>query len=740
MNLPPSNSDKPSSSFEQLHPIVQKWIWTQQWKKMHSIQEKSIPVILEAKHDVIIMAGTAGGKTEAAFLPICSSLIHNPSTTSIQVLCISPLKALINDQHDRLETMFNLAEIAVTKWHGDAPQSAKIKLLQHPNGVLLITPESLEALFVNHGLAINSLFNQLKYVVIDELHAFIGNVRGKQLQSLLCRLEKALMKRIPRIALSATIGNVEAAKEFLRNSDKKNVKIISSTDEHSEIRLLIKGYLDKAITEESNTKEITYREMCKDIYNTLRGTTNLVFANNRRDVEIVSSTLIEMSEDKKVPNEFYPHHGSLAVESRSDAEMRLKENSIPTTVIATSTLELGIDIGRVNSIAQIGAPTSVTSMRQRLGRSGRRDGIATMRIFIHENELNSKSTLLDRLRLELIHSIAMVNLLLEQWYEPPQLGIYDFSTLVQQTLSYICQKGGSKANKIFDILCKDGAFSNIDQVMFMDFLRSIGKNNLIEQAPNSEIMLGHLGEKITSDFHFYAAFQSPIEYRLIANGQTIGVLPILYPLLPENFIIFSGRKWQIVDVNDLKKVVFLMPSKGGRVPPFGGHGSLIHSKVREECKKILMSNYVPSYLDKTAKEMLLEARKEFASSNLLENVLKQEGNNVLLFTWEGDLIVNTLSLQMNLDNIKNSHWHGIIEIENSRISDIVNYLYTLNKKGLYSISELLGIVANKKLEKYDSYVSDKCNELDYSSKMIDINATIFWLNQYLTTQRSKPKS
>ena len=161
------------SSFELLHDIVRRWVWTKGWSCLNEIQEKSIPLILEGKSDVIVSAPTAAGKTEAVFLPIITRLIEEQSI-GYHVLYISPLKALINDQYERLLDMTSNTDVRVTAWHGDIAQSRKYKSLQSPSGILLITPESLESLFVNRYEYLQSAFGNLKYIVIDELHSFIG--------------------------------------------------------------------------------------------------------------------------------------------------------------------------------------------------------------------------------------------------------------------------------------------------------------------------------------------------------------------------------------------------------------------------------------------------------------------------------------------------------------------------------------------------------------------------------------
>jgi ATP-dependent helicase Lhr and Lhr-like helicase len=238
-------SSSESASFRLLDERIQRWIWTAGWTELRDAQERAIPLILDGKDDVIIAASTASGKTEAAFLPILTRLA-TPSGSPGLAIYVSPLKALINDQWRRLEGLAETLEIPVTPWHGDIGQQRKARFLKNPAGCLLITPESLEALLVRHGHGLAGLLIDLRYVVIDELHAFIGTERGKQLQSLLHRIEKAVGRPVCSIGLSATLGNMAGAAEFLRPDGRCKVTLVSSEEAGQELKVLIKGVQETA--------------------------------------------------------------------------------------------------------------------------------------------------------------------------------------------------------------------------------------------------------------------------------------------------------------------------------------------------------------------------------------------------------------------------------------------------------------------------------------------------------------
>ena len=499
MSSLPSNSE--TASFGLLDERIQRWIWSQGWTSLRAVQELAIPPLLSGTSDVILAAATSAGKTEAAFYPLLTRLLKS-DVPSGYILSISPLKALINDQTQRLTQLCELLDLPVLGWHGDVSASRKQKFLKEMSGILIITPESLEALFVNKGTTIPALAKAVQCVVIDELHSFIGTERGKQVQSLLHRLEIAADRRMPRVGLSATLGDKSIAAEYLRSGEGSKVLTIDAADEGYELKLIVKGYSDDWVIPqkpEPATEELEAPEESIDttedeqsgsaslaiadyLYRHLRGSNNLVFPNSRSKVEYYADRLRRRCEIESVPNEFWPHHGSLSRELREESEAALKSGETSATAICTTTLELGIDIGNIRSVVQIGPPPSVASLRQRLGRSGRRAGeSAILRCFAVERKLTSKSNFSDRIREGLVQTIAMVRLLLSRWVEPPRPEALHASTLVQQILSVIAQKGGASATELWATLVRSGIFDQVGSSDFSALLHTLGVRDLITQ-------------------------------------------------------------------------------------------------------------------------------------------------------------------------------------------------------------------------------------------------------------------
>lgn len=654
MNLPASNSS--SASFELLDDRIKRWLWNEGWTELRDVQEKAIPALIHADQDVVIAAATAAGKTEAAFLPIFSNVLNQETIGS--VLYISPLKALINDQWGRLDRLCELLDMPVVAWHGDVSSSKKHQFLKKPQGVLLITPESVEALFVRRGTLVSGLLSNLRYIVIDELHSFIGTERGKQLQSLLHRIDLAVQRIAPRVGLSATLGDMKLAAQFLRPEAVKDITLIVADSAQQELKILLKGYIQSAdipLTEADkaeNTSPHAARQVAEHLYQVLRGSNNLVFPNSRQKVEEYTDALRRMCEKDGVPNQFWAHHGSLSKEYREDTEFALKDKSISATAICTSTLELGIDIGHVKSICQIGPPPSVASLRQRLGRSGRRKGeAAILRSYCIENALNPDSSLSDAIREGLVQTIAMINLLLRGWFEPPRVNGLHYSTLVQQMLSIIAQQGGSTAAELWQILVSQGPFSGVQRQDFLALLRHMGEKQLLMQDSTGLLLHGEKGEKLVNHYEFFAAFASTEEFRLVTEGKALGSLPITHILVPGQFLIFAGRRWRVLDVDLDKKTILVKADKGGSPPYFESAGAWVHDQVRQEMREILRSNEPIRFLDATAAALLAEARKHYWQANLERLTLFQNGKDVVLMTWCGDSINEALVMLLNNQRI-----------------------------------------------------------------------------------------
>ena len=635
------------SAFDKLARPVQKWIRSQGWSELRQIQVDAVHVIADSEDDLIISASTASGKTEAAFLPLVSQVLNEPAeATGFDILYVGPLKALITDQAMRLGDMCSAAELPAVPWHGDISQSLKGKAMKAPKGILLITPESLEAMFIRRWLEVPRLFRATRAVVIDELHSVLDSERGIHVRSLLTRLEFALKRRIRRVGLSATLGDMKMACAYLRQEEPDAVRLIEGQDD-SELRLQLRGYVEGIKDDDAPSAAAGVTE---HLFAKLRGSDNLVFAGARNRVEVYADRLRELSEEQHLPQEFFAHHASLSREHRKFVEERIKNSNLPTTAVCTSTLELGIDIGEVRCVAQIGAPFSVASLRQRLGRSGRREGqAAILRQYAVEARIESESSFVDRLRLGLIRAIGMIDLLIERWCEPPRPAALHLSTLVHQIMSVIAGLGGVRANQLFHLLCQKGPFRSVDVPLFMEVLRAMGrtKTGLIEQSNEGLLLLGPKGERMVEHYSFYAVFQTEEEFRLVSDGKELGTLPVSSMLAPGMHIIFSGRRWFVQEIDDLSRTIIVTSAKAGAAPVFGGDPGIIHDRVVERMFAVLDGDNLPVYLDAVSQEMLQEARRNYKQSGFADAQMIRTGvGSYVLATRCGTVKTTTLALAL----------------------------------------------------------------------------------------------
>ncbi|SEK16221.1 MULTISPECIES: DEAD/DEAH box helicase [unclassified Variovorax] len=732
-----------SASFNLLHEGIQRFIWAEGWESLREAQEAAIPLILEADRDVIVAAATASGKTEAAFLPALTHILKSDEPGLI--VYVSPLKALINDQFGRLDRLCEQLEIPVWPWHGDISASLKTRFLKKPAGVLLITPESLEALLCNRGTSVGAVFQRAAFFVVDELHAFIGEERGKQLQSLMHRVDRVVGRAIPRIGLSATLGDMRLAADFLRPGKGAAVELVQSESAGGELQVLVKGYEepmvlphptktageDRGETEQESKEPTTPGQIAAHMFNRLRGSNNLVFPNSRREVERYTHLLNRLCERQKVPNEFWPHHGSLSKEIRAETEAALKQKEYPATAICTNTLELGIDIGAVQSVAQVGPAPSVASLRQRLGRSGRRKGEpATLWGYCTEDELGGAQSLEADLRIGTVQMTAMVSLLAENWFEPPRTQGRHYSTLIQQVLSAIAQTGGATIGQLYALLCApDAPFSGISKQEFAGLVRELGARELLMQDSSGLLLHGRAGEKFVNHYTFYAAFASDEEYRVVAGGRTLGTIPVDQMLAIGQRILFAGKTWLVQDVDEQQKTIFVTRAGGGVPPLFSGGGGRCHTVVRQRMRKLLEGQEMPGFLDRQAKLFLAEAQSNYASRSLAGAFIVDEGREIRLLTWLGDAANEALACILLRRGFKSAPAGiGVSVIKGQGTTeDVLDAVHDAALDESPPLGVLLADVKNLQREKWDWALPDDLLRQAYASLYLDIDEALGWV-------------
>lgn len=733
--MTPTPPDAEPHAFTLLAEGVQRQLYSMGWRELRAIQAKAIRAYTQSDHDLLIVAETAGGKTEAAFLPVLSDISVEPAG-SVRAMYVGPLKALINDQFGRLEDLCTHLDLPVHRWHGDVTASKKAALLKEPSGVLLITPESLESLLINRTPSLGSLFGGLRAIVIDEVHAFLAGERGLHLASLLARIRRYLhpqQRRTRMLGLSATVGDPSVAQRYLHPKAPETVAIISDDGPGKEIQFRLHGYQKKQAPTEPTTSEDeqsgegspendldleVMRRIAEDLAEHCRANSNLVFANAKGDIELYADLANECCREQGLPETFLVHHGSLAKDVREDTESTMKSGRAMTTV-CSSTLEMGIDIGSVRMVGQIGAPWSVASFKQRLGRSGRKDSEPRrLRGYVVCDSEAKEGDPLAQLSLELLQTVAVCELMLQRWVEPPSPASMDLSTLAHQLISTIAEVGAADAATLYRRLCREGPFTGFDTPTFASVLRNLGGADVLEQGPDGKIILGIEGERLRTQKDFYAAFASRVEYTIVAGERTLGTLPIdTIPKVGEH-LVFAARRWQVTEIDEPRLHLYVIPAKRRKRPVFTGGLGEIHPKIREEMLAIVSDARPCVYLDQVASGALEHARKVVKTRGLDRRGLIAIGDRRCLWmTWTGTRRQRTFMALLGIAGIGAQDREIAIECSASG-ADVHGCLmdFVASPPPLASIAKEL---TPKRCRKYDHLLSDELLEKAIAADQVD---------------------
>ena len=636
-------------AFDRYAPFVQEYIYQNHWENLRSIQVAAADAIFNTDENVLLAASTASGKTEAAFFPIIT-LFSEDMPSSVGCIYIGPLKALINDQFSRLNDLCAEADIPVWHWHGDVAQSHKAKLMKHPSGILQITPESLEALLLHKHAAIAKLFGDLRFVVIDEVHSLLRGDRGGQTLCLIERLSRIAGVNPRRIGLSATIGDPEGTGEFLSLGTGRKTIIPKIDAKGSKWRLSMEHFYVKD-AQAAEDKQIpgalpVLEEKTDDapanadpgigyIFEHTRGKKCLVFVNSREECEMVTTTLRHYCELNHEPDRFLVHHGNLSASYRETAEGIMKDDSQYMTTVTTATLELGIDIGRLERAFQIDAPWTVSSFLQRMGRTGRRELPPEMWFVIREDEPEVRAMLPTTIPWKLLQGIALVQLYLEErWVEPPRLDRLPFSLLYHQTMSTLASCGELSPRALADRVLRLHYFHRITQEDYRVLLRHLIATDHIQQTEQGGLIVGLAGERVINSFKFYGVFQESEEYTVRSESQELGTV-VSPPPVGEKLAI-AGHVWQVLDVDHKRRLIYCRQVKGSVPAYFGQCPGDLHTKILTRMRRVLQEDRQYPYLMKNAVARLEQARFTAAHSGAAEKTLINLGGNMwCLLPWVG---------------------------------------------------------------------------------------------------------
>ena len=635
--------------FNRYAPFIRDFIYQNNWESLRAIQVAAGDAVFNTDDNLLLSASTASGKTEAAFFPILT-LFTEDMPKSVGAVYIGPLKALINDQFQRLNDLCREADIPVWHWHGDVAQSRKKRLLENPSGILQITPESLEALLLHKHAYIARLFGDLRFIVIDEVHSLMRGDRGGQTLCLIERLSKLAGVNPRRIGLSATIGDLESTGKFLSAGTGRKTAIPKIEAGGARWRLSMEHFyvLGAQAAEEreiqdaqpeldgkTDTAPVNADPAMGYIFEHTRGKKCLVFLNSREECEAATTTLRQYCEIRHEPDRFLIHHGNLSTSYRETAEAIMKDEEQFLTTVTTATLELGIDIGRLERAFQVDAPFTVSSFLQRMGRTGRRDLPPEMWFVMQEEQPEARAMLPVTVPWTLIQGIALIQLYREErWVEPPKLDRLPFSLLYHQTMCTLASCGEMSAAALASRVLSLSYFHRITQEDYRLLLRHLVSTEQIQKTEEGGLIIGLAGERQTSSFKFYAVFKENEEYTVRNESQELGTI-VMPPPVGEK-IALAGHVWIVEEVDHKRHLVYCSQVRGKVPAYFGQCPGDIHTRILERMREVLRENCSYPYLMKNAVARLDEARRTARHSGMTEEPLICLGGDMrCLFPWLG---------------------------------------------------------------------------------------------------------
>ena len=770
-------------AFERYAPFIQDFIYRNGWQSLRGVQVAAAHAIFDTDDNVLLCASTASGKTEAAFFPILSILEEEPSS-SVGVLYVGPLKALINDQFGRLEELCEEEEIPVWRWHGDVAASRKAKLIKHPSGILQITPESLEALLLHRYSAIPKLFGDLRFIVIDEVHSLMRGDRGAQTLCVIERLSRLAGVRPRRIGLSATVGDPERTGEYLSAGTGRKTLILRIDDASQRWRLSMEHFYIsdyQAVDDELGRGPYAYRHETEDtavltdievdgdtlgkeglacmpqrsyegktdtapqladpglgyIFEHSRGRKCLVFANSREDAEAVTTTLRSYCEANGEPDRFLIHHGNLSAPLRESAEDAMKDEETALTTITTSTLELGIDIGRLERAFQIDAPFTVSSFLQRMGRTGRRGTPSEMWFVMREERPEPRSTLGETIPWKLLQGIALVQLYLEErWVEPPRLDRLPFSLLYHQTMATLASQGEMSPAELAVRVLTLTPFQRVTTDDYRVLLHHLITSEQIQQTDEGGLIVGLAGERVVNNFRFYGVFVESEEYTVRSESQELGTTVMPPPVGDK--IAIAGATWLVEEVDHKRHVVYCTQVKGQVPAYFGECPGDIHTHILERMAHILAEDVAYPYLMDNARARLAQARRTAGASGMLNApLINIGGDSWALFPWLGSYAFLALERFLKL---RCSEELGLKGLDSSRPyflqfrmkADAQTFVDVLAKQALRPLDplELLYPKEVPVFEKYDAYVPVELVRKGFAYGILDTEGMLHRVRQW----------
>lgn len=617
------------SAFDALHPALRYHVVnTLGWTDLRPTQRDAIKPIL-AGEDVLLLAPTAGGKTEAALLPLLSRMASE-HWQGLSALYVCPLKALLNNLEPRLQRYASFVGLRAGLWHGDVGAAARNRMMDDPPEILLTTPESLEALLISIRVDHRHILGALRTMVIDELHAFAGDDRGWHLRFLLARLGHITARHIQRIGLSATIGNPDELLHWLTSGRAGNVVGPRKAPSDGDVTVDYVGSVANAVT------------VLSRLY---RGERRLIFADSRSRVEVLANGL------RSAGIRTFVSHASLSVDERRQAEAAFTAEP-DCAIVATSTLELGLDVGDLDHVVQVGAPPSVASFLQRMGRTGRRPGTTRNCLFL---------AITDE---EFLADLAIVLLWREGMIEPLTPPALPAHIYAQQVMALTLQEGGITRPEI------DAWLADASDAVPPDVRQAVIRHMLAIEILTEDagiIGLGRRGEREFGRRHFsdlVAAFSSPWLLDVHHGAMNLGsVHPAsLARRSGESapVLLLGGRSWRVTDVDWSRRRVSVLPTDHQGKARWLGTARMLPFSLCRAQERVITGAEPPCEVSRRASERLVTLREDLQFIDGSSLPLTADGtNNITAWLFAGGVASASIAHELSDEGLTVVDWNDI---------------------------------------------------------------------------------
>lgn len=699
------------TAFSRFDPRLQdKIVNNLGWNELRPVQDLAAHAVLDG-NNCVILAPTAGGKTEASLFPVLSDIISSEKE-GLRVLYICPTRALLNNQEERITTYAQMIGLDAFKWHGDVTPAHKKKFLKEPCEILLTTPESLEVMLDSVSIPRISLFLNLRYVIIDEIHALASCDRGNHLICVLERIRSYAKDDFQRIGLSATVGNPEHILQWMQGSSTRSQLIIDPPK--------IKSKKDISILLCDDDSDIT-----QQISRKAAGKKSLVFCESRKLAESIASSLIHQGEL------VYVHHSSLSKEEREYSELQFTRGK-SACIVCTSTMELGIDVGDLDFVLQINTPRTVSSFLQRMGRTGRRNNtVSNTTFFITEDSV-------------FITAIAIVELAKEGYVESVKTSNSCWHLLLHQLMAMCLENGAITREDTYQKLHQAHPFSGISKVKMDAFLDYLLETDILHNDGNSYSM----GLKAEKDFgkknfmELYSVFSTPVEFEVIGvSGDTIGTIEwsFLDSLMEHDSSFYlAGQAWSVERIEYRKKTVFVVRAPSGKIPKWGGISpNFLGYELCRKMKDILTSDDDFSYLDRESQRILNSIRadkKEFLSQSFAPVFHDDKG--IMWYTYAGGFVNSTLRFAFEVElhaEVQTTNEYIKIKSNNLTWNQFTQTLKTISNEHYWdnpdTIRKIISLMPNYRLSKFQDYLPDELQLRIVADTILDIKKTKHFLKE-----------